>query len=358
MRPVGGTDRFVADRVRAGSRGSAARRTTGRAARSAGASPDDCPGGETAALLSTLPLQSLHLVDINEAQLSLTRLKLQLLQTADTPQRLALLGHTAMPPESRSRELSSRLTDLGLPTESLGPPQWVARYGPDHCGRYEWLFARMRQLLEDHPESMLSLMQMDDPDRQSKLVAEGTDLGDRIEQALVKTLDLNRLVRIFGPDATANRVQPFAQHFLQQTRRVLSTMPAVENPFLHQIFLGKFIGPLWPWLGCGRPASLPETRFSRAAMDEVLPTLPDGSYDLIHLSNILDWIKPSDAQRMLNSARRCLSPGGLVVIRQLNSRLDIRGLPCGLRWLPELSESLHEIDRSFFYRSLHVGMKR
>lgn len=313
--------------------------------------------GETAALLSTLPLQSLHLVDVNEAQLSLTRLKLRLLQTADTSHRLALLGHTAMSPEQRSQELSSRLADLGLPADALGPPAAVALHGPDHCGRYEWLFARMRELLADHAEAIVELMQMDDPAQQATLAAEDAELGRRIEEAFSVTMDLDRLARIFGPDATANRAQPFAQHFVQQTRRVLGSMPAVENPFLHQIFLGRFIGPLWPWLQCPRQESLPETRCTSGAMDPTLSTLPDRSYDLIHLSNILDWVEPRQAQRMLANAYRCLAPGGLIVIRQLNSRLDIRGLPSGLQWLSELSESLHRVDRSYFYRALHVGRK-
>jgi S-adenosylmethionine-diacylglycerol 3-amino-3-carboxypropyl transferase len=314
-------------------------------------------GGETAAMLSTLPLRRLHLVDLNEAQLNLTRLKLQLLQTADTTQRLALLGHTPMSSDDRSNELAHRLADLGLPAGALGPPDLIAQYGPDHCGRYEWLFARMRQLLADCSQQIGALMRMRDPQRQSQLVAEDTDLGKRIEEAFCDTMDLAKLVQIFGVGATANRVQPFAQHFLEQTRRILASMPAADNPFLHQIFLGSFIGPIWPWLHCDLQVTLPETEYSHDAMDAVLATLPDQSYDLIHLSNILDWINPVDAQRVLGDVYRCLSPQGLVVIRQLNSRLEIPSIPSGLRWLPDLSDQLHQLDRSFFYRSLHVGIK-
>lgn len=314
-------------------------------------------GGETAALLSTLPLLQLHLVDLNEAQLNLTRLKLQLLTTADTTERLRLLGHTMMPATDRSRELTERLADLELAADALGPQELVARYGPDHCGRYEWLFARLRNLLAERSDEIRSLMLLRDPIQQARLVAPGTDLGDAIEAGLGETMELSRLVQIFGPDATANRVQPFAKHFLDQTRKVLATMPANENPFLHQIFLGSFIGPLWPWLSTGRRESLPETRYSHATMDEVLQALPERSYELIHLSNILDWIKPTDARRVLGNAYRCLAPGGLVVIRQLNSRLDIPGTPSGFQWLRDLSDQLHQSDRSFFYRSLHIGMK-
>ena len=314
-------------------------------------------GGETAALLSTLPLQQLHLVDLNSAQLSLTRLKLQLLTTADTTERLRLLGHAMMPTIDRSRELTERLTDLDLPADALGPRELVAQYGPDHCGRYEWLFARLRNLLAQRSDEIRNLMLLRDPIQQAELVAPGTDLGDAIETGLAETMELSRLVKIFGPDATANRVQPFAAHFLEQTRKILAFMPAADNPFLHQIFLGSFIGALWPWLRADRLGSLPETTYSHATMDGVLQTLPDQSYDLVHLSNILDWIKPTEALRVLGNAYRRLAPGGLVVIRQLNSRLDIRGIPSGFQWLHDLSDQLHQSDRSFFYRSLHVGMK-
>ena len=314
-------------------------------------------GGETAALLSTLPIERLHLVDINEAQLNIARLKLQLLTTADTAERLCLLGHAEMPLASRTREITQRLADLELPADSLGQLETVALHGPDHCGRYEWLFARMRQVLAECSDQMHRLMRLHDPQEQARLVTEGSELGDRIEAAFAETMELSTLVKIFGPEATANRVQPFAKHFLQQTRKILGELAAADNPFLHQIFLGSFIGPIWPWLGCARQGTLPETTFSHATMDMVLQESADQSFDFIHLSNILDWIKPAAAQRVLGNANRCLSPGGLVVIRQLNSKLDIAGTPCGFHWMRELSDQLHRTDRSFFYRSLHVGKK-
>ena len=43
------------------------------------------------------------------------------------------------------------------------------------------------------------------------------------------------------------------------------------------------------------------------------------------LSNILDWLPREAATATLASAARALRPGGYVVIRQLNSALDIRG---------------------------------
>ena len=66
-------------------------------------------GGETAAMLSTLPIAELRLVDVNWSQLHLIRLKFQLLTTANRSERLQLLGHLPMDADRRSGELTRRM---------------------------------------------------------------------------------------------------------------------------------------------------------------------------------------------------------------------------------------------------------
>ena len=46
-------------------------------------------------------------------------------------------------------------------------------------------------------------------------------------------------------------------------------------------------------------------------------------YDLIHLSNILDWLSESEATEVLNLAKSALAKDGKIIVRQLNSSLDI-----------------------------------
>lgn len=92
-------------------------------------------------------------------------------------------------------------------------------------------------------------------------------------------------------------------------------------------------------------------------MHAVLADLPPESADLVHLSNILDWLSVGEATDCLRSAARVLRPGGCVLVRQLNSTVDIRGLPIDLSWDCELSAALHAADRSFFYVAIHVGRK-
>jgi S-adenosylmethionine-diacylglycerol 3-amino-3-carboxypropyl transferase len=314
-------------------------------------------GGETAALLASLPIDSLQLVDINPAQLNLAKLKLATIQKMTTHQRLGLLGHEPMEPAERGALLTTLLADLGLPADELGPPDLLAEFGPDHCGRYEWVFARLRELLVEVEEQIAALLSLSDTAEQSRRVCATGELGKQLEQAFAEAMALPTLVEIFGPDATANRVLPFAEHFLLQTRATLASYPAAENPFLHQIFLGRFTGPVWPWLNLPRDAKLCPVRYNCGVMQDFLRTQPDQSYDFIHLSNILDWIKPDQAADLLHHSWRCLSNGGIVVIRQLNSSLEIPNASSELCWQHELGDQLHRRDRSFFYRALHVGMR-
>jgi len=79
--------------------------------------------------------------------------------------------------------------------------------------------------------------------------------------------------------------------------------------------------------------------------------------DFVHLSNILDWLSPDAARRTLDLAGAALRDDGWVIVRQLNSTLDIPALGARIRWHRESSEALLARDRSFFYRAIHVGQR-
>jgi S-adenosylmethionine-diacylglycerol 3-amino-3-carboxypropyl transferase len=52
-----------------------------------------------------------------------------------------------------------------------------------------------------------------------------------------------------------------------------------------------------------------------------------------------------------------MKPGGKVIIRQLNSTLEIPALDSGLRWDAELGFAMERRDRSYFYPQIHVGSR-
>jgi S-adenosylmethionine-diacylglycerol 3-amino-3-carboxypropyl transferase len=315
-------------------------------------------GCTVCALAASSSVESIQAVDPNPAQLALTRLKLDLLTRHHPATRLTVLGHAPMPAKQRQAEIESILARLGLPPDALGPLALTAESGPDHSGRYERLFLALREELQPVRVQLHELLDLEDSDAQSLRVAPNTRLGDALDGAFDSVMALPNLVRLFGPDATANPVEPFSRHFARRTRHVLATQPAARNPWLWQLFKGSFpAGVKYPWLHAAVPTRLPRILLTRGSMLDTLRASEPASCDFVHLSNILDWLSPPEARETLFAAHRVLEPGGVVLIRQLNSTLDVPAAAPEFLWLPDASQRLHEADRSFFYRKIHLGRK-
>jgi S-adenosylmethionine-diacylglycerol 3-amino-3-carboxypropyl transferase len=315
-------------------------------------------GGCTAAALAAWGrVGHLHLVDPNPAQIALARWKLDLLQAADAGRRMALLGHAPMPPEERAAALADGLRNLGLPPDALGPPDFVAEVGPDHAGRYECLFAQLREELKPFAAEVEALLRLPDVTEPMRRAAPDTPLGRALDEAFDRVMALPNLVRLFGEGATRNRHEPFSRHFARRTRHALAATHVAENPYLWQMLLGRFPdGVVNPWLTEASPHRMPELTWTVGGMTEALAASPAG-FDFVHLSNILDWLSPEEARHTLDLAAAALRPGGCVFIRQLNSTVDVRGSGAGIDWDAGASAELHARDRSFFYRALHLGRK-
>ncbi|MDE0443280.1 MAG: DUF3419 family protein [Gammaproteobacteria bacterium] len=190
-------------------------------------------GGCTVAMLASMAsVAHLHCVDPNPAQLALTRLKLRLLATTGPGERLALLGHAPMVHLDRAARLTDELTALDLRSDVLGSISLVSRIGPDHAGRFEFLFAALREALRDRMAPIDALLSLGDPARQAERVAPQTNLGQCIDQALGDVMQRSNLVRLFGEAAVRNPAAPFSSHFRGRLRHVLATLPANDNPYL------------------------------------------------------------------------------------------------------------------------------
>jgi S-adenosylmethionine-diacylglycerol 3-amino-3-carboxypropyl transferase len=316
-------------------------------------------GGCTAAALAASgDVRRLHLVDPNPAQIALARLKLHLLRHADLPHRFALLGHAPLSARERGQQVGEELAALGLSPQMLGPPEVWSEVGPDHAGRYECCFAALRTLLRPHEAELSSLLRERNLTEQAARVAPEAPLGRAVDAALDEALSLANLVALFSERATRNPREPFARHFARRTRHVLATLPAAENPYLWQMYQGQFPqGVVYPWLTAPPPAAFPELVYSTTDMLTALGQ-GGGPYDLVHLSNILDWLPTAEAAELLARTAAALRPGGMVLIRQLNSTLDVPLLGAEFAWQDDAARVLHAADRSFFYRALYLGSRR
>ncbi|MGC4017123.1 MAG: DUF3419 family protein [Luteolibacter sp.] len=314
-------------------------------------------GGDTAVCLAELPLGTIHLVDMNAAQLALTRLKWQL-ASGDGKEAVALLGHKFLEPDLRKERLQSLCGELGLQDAVFGPIDFVAEYGPDHVGRYERTFAKLRESLSPWQEDLDRWLKSQEPEVAAAAVAEDAAFGVAIDEAFAQVMSLANLVQLFGEGATRNPRREFHRHFAWRTREVVRRLPAATNPFLWQIFAGRFPEGV-AYDGFMRaPMSLKaHPVYHHARMDEALAGLPAGSVDLVHLSNILDWLSPEEAAATLGHAARVLRPGGKVIVRQLNSTLEFAGLEPAIVWDVPRGMAMEARDRSFFYPRIHVGSR-
>ncbi len=318
-------------------------------------------GGETAIMLGREPLGELHLVDMNPSQLALTRLKWNLAETASADQAMQLLGHLPMDPTERGREVTDRLQQLDIDPQLLGPTDFVFEVGPDHAGRYERVFAELREVLKPQRETLGIVLTDGRHGWQRIHVARRCALQYALIAAFEKVMSLPNLVQLFGHEATQNPRQSFAAHFASQTLHAIDRFPPESNPFLWQMLAGRFPSKhLYDWLqpnsGIGTPLRVTPT-LHHGRMSAVLDAMPPASINLVHLSNILDWLTPTAAEATLACACKTLKPGGVIIIRQLNSTLDIPSLASEVVWDRTLGADLVDRDRSFFYPGLFIGVR-
>jgi S-adenosylmethionine-diacylglycerol 3-amino-3-carboxypropyl transferase len=318
-------------------------------------------GGCTAAALAGGHRTAhLHLVDINPAQMALCRLKLHLLQTADPAERAFVLGHSRASADVRAKWLAEYFDAIGQSPDVLGRMSAVAELGGDYVGRYEFVFRRLKLEMAEFAGECEALLNEADAGKRSALVAPNAPLGRALDESLDRVMALPNLIRLFGTSATRNRRRPFSRHFAERTRHAIAQLSTHDNPYLWQFLLGRYPpNQMVPWLNMPAPAKLPQITEFIGSMDAAVEAA-EGEFDFIHLSNILDWLDQDQASRTLELAANKLRYDGYVLIRQLNSTLDIPALGDRFHWI--LDENIEymsaDTDDSFFYTQLHLGRKR
>lgn len=300
-------------------------------------------GGDTLCRIASQPsVVSIDSVDANQAQLDISRLKLTLLKFS-SENRLRILGHEAMDKDIRWQIVCEICRELKIDINSLGPEELIFNEGLDYSGRYEQLFKGIQSELRRRGISSYEL--------KSKI--------SEVEKVFTEFFDLDVLVDIFGKEATQNPQEAFYSHFFRQLKEFLGNDSSMGSPFLNQMLFGTFAVSPYEWLKspARKQSDLCETSFHKSMMLDFLINSKDYKYDFIHLSNILDWLSEEDAGLLLDNAFRALKRGGKLIVRQLNSSLDICPLNSKIKWDLQTSNQLKEQDSSFFYRKVLVGGK-
>ncbi|MDP6931830.1 MAG: DUF3419 family protein [Myxococcota bacterium] len=286
-------------------------------------------GGCTALTLqAAYPDARITLVDPNPAQLDHVRAKVDALRRLDGDDRLAAFNVESDEPgglsesgnfEALFRGLRGLIHDLVLPA-----PEWRAMF--EGAGSLE----TTRERVFAHPCWPVAF-----------------------EMYFSESL----LNAMFGPEAT-QYAEPgsYPRYFRNLFERGLQRPDARDNPFLHHVFLGHYLDR-----DACRPRFLsdPPTTFSFRYVQGWLHELDDLSrYDLVDLSNILDWMAPRDIETLVEHLCTGLRPGAVVMWRQLNNRRNLQTLFGGrVVFDRTLANDLYRRDRSLFYSSLHIGTR-
>jgi S-adenosylmethionine-diacylglycerol 3-amino-3-carboxypropyl transferase len=313
-------------------------------------------GGCTSALLAAIgKFERLTLVDMNPSQLALAKLKISLVSDCSTEERLNILGYNTLPMLERKDLLLRKFSRNHLPEDIFGKLDVVSTIGPDFVGRYELLFSRLQYVISDN-ETTKVLLDLDNLRAQIAFLKDHPAYIERLKQAFKEVMALPNLIRLFGEEATQNSVMPFAEHFFIRTLHAIKTLPAASNPYLSQLLSGAFNKNYYPWLLLPQQSVMTHIEYRQSAMMQTLAESAD-TFDFIHLSNIFDWLSKEQAKVLLETAAEKLKKGGWLIIRQLNSNLQISELCQTLTWQNNLAATHHEKDRSFFYQQLHIARK-
>lgn len=154
------------------------------------------------------------------------------------------------------------------------------------------------------------------------------------------------LEAMFGPSATQH-AEPgsYPRYFQRVFERGLTHERAADNYFLHHVLLGKYLANALPSYIRHPAAKLPTLLLGS------LPDLSDLSrYDLLSLSNILDWSDDAQTLEWARALRMGARRGAAILIRQLNNQRDLHSA-LGEDFSLDMarSDELLAMDRSLFY---------
>ena len=129
-----------------------------------------------------------------------------------------------------------------------------------------------------------------------------------------------------------------------------------ENYFLHHIFLGHYVNKTecLPRYLTQPPQSV-HYQYTNGFLEDA-EQLED--YDMIHLSNIFDWMDREAIERIARLLSERMHPEAWFTLRQLNNKTEYKSLfGSGFNFDVDLEDRLLREDRSLFYEKLILGRK-
>lgn len=319
--------------------------------------------------MSTLPIRALQFAVVREDP----RLEAAIVRERGTRHALLVTsgGCTALylravAPELRITLVEPNPAQLAHVTAKL---EALARFEPaafnvgttdpralHECGNFERLFAVFRAVLD---EFVLSASE-----RRARCADPRADWSDVFAHrwwpvAFATAFADDLLLAMFGPAAIQHAVRgSYPAYFRRRLEAGLTAPDRAVNPWLHHVLLGHYLDDpaAWPPFLRERPRDLSPF----AAMPHDLLAVPSfAPFDLVHLSNVPDWMDDGACRALAGRLANELRPGASVLWRQLNDQRPLVGhFAPAFAFDAARDEQLTRDERALFYDQVHLGVRR
>jgi S-adenosylmethionine-diacylglycerol 3-amino-3-carboxypropyl transferase len=298
-------------------------------------------------------------IDFNLSQCCLLELKMAAIAGLSWPEMLELLGVRPCGRRDRLYErVRDRLSEAARRFWDAHPE--LVRRGPIHTGRFEGMFRIFRACVLPLVCSRSTVERI--------LAAPSLEEQRRIYRAEWDTWRWRLLCRLFfsrklmgalGRDPAMFKYVDRGDvggYFVERARHALEDFPASGNWFVEYILTGEYADErrLPPYLLEANHARLrgllERLTIVNDALEEYLPSVPEGRFSKFYLSDVFEYMSPEAAERLFREIWRTGRAGGVLSYRNL---LAPRSRPESMAAMLEPDEALarecNARDRSFVY---------
>ena len=305
-----------------------------------------------------------HAVDTNPAQIQLCELRRTALRHCSRAEQLSLLAADDTPEATATRVQHYDALRLHLPLASQ--QFWDARrdtdiaFGVHYVGRNDVLMREVQKQLIAAGFHLLP-QQLRDEDLPTW------------QAAYAAVMTVPYFLNVFGlpNEAAAAKLASFAHRTAECHFRALQQPNAAHNYFLTTALLNQYAlsagdAGLPAYLQTNAQASLKQsTKLNQLYLhagniveQANLLTANSGPFDVISISNIVEWMNDSQFDGMLIQLRTCLKPGGAILARSVSSsRMIIDGMAKHMRIDPALNQTLPQVERGPWFRTISAGFR-
>lgn len=223
--------------------------------------------------------------------------------------------------------------------------------GLNQCGNFESLFKGLREFIYDFILDEDSFKKLFESSETIKSASDSL-LSHRYWPVAFSLFFSDALLEtMFGTAAIQHAPKSsYPRYFQSVFEKGFKRKDAWQNYFLHHVFLGAYINqPQMLPVYLASPARKYNIEFLLGPLDAVKNL---EKFQLIHLSNIMDWMSEKENKEIANHISKNTKKGTIVLIRQLNNEQPVHEYFPEFESLPTVEQQLLELDRSLFYSSI------